>query len=140
MHALHVYTKLMYIDEFCATYSTCTYTTSVKWYHTLFLYSCVCVFDVWCIYTCTCMSCVCVCMYMYVCVWCVCCSQCSDSGSARYNAERKAKTVQARIEANRTSQGVATSNSGLGIFSREPNRKNSVYIGNMNWVCPQAIN
>ena len=57
-----------------------------------------------------------------------------DSGSARYNADRKAKTVQARIEANLTSQGVTSSNSGLGIFSREPNRKNSIYIGNMNWV------
>ena len=58
----------------------------------------------------------------------------SESGSARYNADRKAKTVQARIEANLTSQGVTSSNSGLTIFSREPNKKNSVYIGNMNWV------
>lgn len=62
-----------------------------------------------------------------------------DSGSARYNADRKAKTVQARIEANLTSQGVSSSGSGLSIFSREPNRKNSVFIGNMNWVCRQSL-
>lgn len=66
-------------------------------------------------------------LYIYVC-------GAVDSGSARYNADRKAKTVQARIEANLTSQSVSSSGGGLSIFSREPNRKNSVFVGNMNWV------
>jgi hypothetical protein len=61
-----------------------------------------------------------------------------DSGSARYNADRKARTIQARIDANLTSQGVTTSAGGLSIFSREPNRKNSVYVGNMTWVGPSS--
>lgn len=41
--------------------------------------------------------------------------------------------VQARIDSQRTSQSV----SGLGgstIYSREPNRKNAVFIGNLTWV------
>lgn len=67
------------------------------------------------------------CIYVHVC-------GAVDSGSARYNADRKAKTVQARIEANLTSQSVSSSGGGLSIFSREPNRKNSVFVGNMNWV------
>lgn len=56
-----------------------------------------------------------------------------DSGSARYNAEQVAKTVQARIESNKTSQSIAATQY-LSIYSREPNRRNSVYIGNMTWV------
>ena len=57
----------------------------------------------------------------------------SDSGSARFNAEQLARTVQARIEANRTSIGATAS--GTTVYSREPNRKNSFFIGNLTWVC-----
>ncbi len=53
------------------------------------------------------------------------------SGSARFNAEQMTRTVQARIEKNKTSQGVV--GSGLA-YSREPNRKNSIFIGNLTWV------
>ena len=41
--------------------------------------------------------------------------------------------VRARIDSQRTSQSV----SGLGgttIYSREPNRKNAVFVGNLTWV------
>ena len=55
-----------------------------------------------------------------------------DSGSARYNAEQMAKTVQARIDSNKTSQSITSQ--CLSIYSREPNKRNSVYIGNMTWV------
>lgn len=55
------------------------------------------------------------------------------SGSARFNAEQMAKTVQARIEANRTSQRQPNAK-GPNIYAREPNRKNSIFIGNLTWV------
>ena len=56
-----------------------------------------------------------------------------DSGSARFKAEQLARTVQARIEANKTSIG-ATASSGSTLYSREPNRKNAFFIGNLTWV------
>lgn len=59
---------------------------------------------------------------------------CLDSGSARFNAEQKAKMVQARIDAHKTSHGGALPDSFLGIYSREPNRKCSIFIGNLTWV------
>ncbi len=55
------------------------------------------------------------------------------SGSARFNADQMTRTVQARIENNKTSQGVM-GNGGTLIYSREPNRKNSIFIGNLTWV------
>lgn len=57
----------------------------------------------------------------------------ADSGSARYKADQMAKMVQARISANRTSQSIDMGG-GLSIYSREPNRKSSVFIGNLTWV------
>lgn len=60
----------------------------------------------------------------------------SESGSARFNAEQMARTVQARIEANRTSQG--GSSHGPNIYAREPNRLLSFYVGNLTWVRGQA--
>ena len=57
----------------------------------------------------------------------------TDSASARYKADQMAKTVQARISANRTSQSIDTG-AGFSIYSREPNRKCSVFIGNLTWV------
>ena len=55
-----------------------------------------------------------------------------ESGSARFNADQMTRTVQARIESNKTSQGVTSG--GTLIYSREPNRKNSIFIGNLTWV------
>ncbi|XP_019850622.1 PREDICTED: cleavage and polyadenylation specificity factor subunit 6-like [Amphimedon queenslandica] len=55
-----------------------------------------------------------------------------DSRSARYNAEQVAKTVQARIESNKTSQSIGGTHS-RSIYMRDPNKKNSVFIGNLTW-------
>jgi cleavage and polyadenylation specificity factor subunit 6/7 len=55
-----------------------------------------------------------------------------DSASPRFNADRIAKTVQARIESNKTSQSFSPSQL-LTIYSRDPNKKNSIFIGNMTW-------
>eukprot|EP00731_Ephydatia_muelleri_P007333 Em0003g1581a len=41
--------------------------------------------------------------------------------------------VQARIDAHKTSHGGALPDSFLGIYSREPNRKCSIFIGNLTW-------
>lgn len=56
-----------------------------------------------------------------------------ESGSARFNAEQMARTVQARIVANKTSQGVGGT-MGPNIYAREPNKALSFYIGNLTWV------
>ena len=56
-----------------------------------------------------------------------------ESGSARFNAEQMARTVQARIVANKTSQGVGGP-MGPNIYAREPNKALSFYIGNLTWV------
>lgn len=55
-----------------------------------------------------------------------------DSGSARFKADLTARTVQARVAAGSTSQSVL----GLGgpYIYNEPNKKNSVFIGNLTWV------
>ena len=57
---------------------------------------------------------------------------CTDSGSARFKADLTARTVQARLAAGSTSQSVV----GLGgpYIYNEPNKKNSVFIGNLTWV------
>ncbi|XP_065911551.1 cleavage and polyadenylation specificity factor subunit 6-like [Dysidea avara] len=54
-----------------------------------------------------------------------------DSGSARFKADLTARTVQARLAAGSTSQSVV----GLGgpYIYNEPNKKNSVFIGNLTW-------
>ena len=57
-----------------------------------------------------------------------------ESASARYNAEQMAKTVQSRIETNKTSQSSFENFDTKTMFSRDPNKKNSVFIGNMTWV------
>ena len=44
-----------------------------------------------------------------------------------------ARTVQARIVANKTSQGVGGT-MGPNIYAREPNKALSFYIGNLTWV------
>ena len=56
----------------------------------------------------------------------------TDSGSARFKADLKARTVQARVAAGSTSQSVL----GLGgpYIYNEPNKKSSVFIGNLTWV------
>ena len=56
-----------------------------------------------------------------------------DSASARYKADIMSKTIQARIEANRTSHSII-GKVGLGIYTRDPNRKNSLFMGNLTWV------
>ena len=56
-----------------------------------------------------------------------------DSASARYKADIMSKTIQARIEANRTSHSII-GKVGLGIYIRDPNRKNSLFMGNLTWV------
>ena len=57
----------------------------------------------------------------------------TDSGSARFKADLTARTVQARVAAGSTSQSVL----GLGgpYIYNEPNKKSSVFIGNLTWVC-----
>ena len=45
-----------------------------------------------------------------------------------------AKTIQARIETNKTSQSIVDNTDVLTIYSREPNKRNSIYIGNLTWV------
>ena len=64
-----------------------------------------------------------------------------ESGSARFNADQMTRTVQARLESNKTSQGILGSGGSL-IYSREPNRKNSIFIGNLTWVrsIAQSVN
>lgn len=57
----------------------------------------------------------------------------SDSGSARYKAEILAKTIQSRIEENKTSHSVH-GKVGLSIYARDPIRKNSIFLGNLTWV------
>ena len=56
----------------------------------------------------------------------------TDSGSARFKADLTARTVQARVAAGSTSQSVL----GLGgpYIYNEPNKKSSVFIGNLTWV------
>ena len=53
----------------------------------------------------------------------------TDSGS---KADLIARTVQARVTAGSTSQNVL----GLGepYICNEPNKKSSVFIGNLTWV------
>ena len=60
------------------------------------------------------------------------CSHAIDSGSARFKADLTARTVQARVAAGSTSQSVL----GLGgpYIYNEPNKKSSVFIGNLTWV------
>ena len=55
------------------------------------------------------------------------------SASACLNAEVMARTVQSRIDSSKTSQGIL-SGGGSTIYSREPNRRNSFFIGNLTWV------
>jgi len=55
-----------------------------------------------------------------------------ESGSARYNAEQMSRVMKARIESLKTSQSVM--GVGTAIYSREPNRKNAIFIGNLTWV------
>lgn len=57
-----------------------------------------------------------------------------ESASARYNAEQMAKTVLSRIETNKTSQSSLENSDMRTIFSRDPNKRNSVFIGNLTWV------
>lgn len=57
-----------------------------------------------------------------------------ESASARYNAEQMAKTVLSRIETNKTSQSSFENSDMKTIFSRDPNKRNSVFIGNLTWV------
>lgn len=74
-------------------------------------------------------------MYLLSCInlFCILCDlTIIDSRSARFNAEQVAKMVQSRIDTNQTSQSIVTQ--CLSIYSREPNKRNSVYIGNMTWV------
>ena len=66
------------------------------------------------------------------------CDVCIDSRSARYNAEQVARTVQARIESNKTSQSIGGTHS-RSIYMRDPNKKNSVFIGNLTWVSECSI-
>ena len=56
-----------------------------------------------------------------------------DSGSARYKADILAKTIQSRIEENKTSHSIH-GKVGLSIYARDPNRKNSIFLGNLTWV------
>ena len=56
----------------------------------------------------------------------------TDSGSAQFKADLTASAVQARVAAGSTSQSVL----GLGgpcIYDK-PNKKSSVFIGNLTWV------
>ena len=57
----------------------------------------------------------------------------TDSRSAWFKADLTARTVQARVAAGSTSQSVL----GLGgpYIYNEPNKKSSVFIGNLTWVC-----
>ena len=57
-----------------------------------------------------------------------------SSASARYNAEQMAKTVQSRIETNKTSQSSFENSDIKTIFSRDPNKRNSIFVGNLTWV------
>lgn len=62
---------------------------------------------------------------------------CIDSGSARFKADLTARTVQARVAAGSTSQSVL----GLGgpYIYNEPNKKSSIFIGNLTWVSSQQV-
>ena len=58
----------------------------------------------------------------------------TESASARYNAEQMARTIQSRIETNKTSQSSFENSDMKTMFSRDPNKKNSVFVGNLTWV------